>query len=605
MLTERFHRLRRQELTEVFSKQNITKIWRSVVKDQLRKVDILDIYDYYDFNYHIDSRALLIRNNIINGTYEASKPLIYKIEKKLGVCRHLVIPQPVDALVLQIITEKISPEILENQPSKNAFYSRDKHNLRKPYEIEEYGQNWKVLWKKMQKQIYKFNDEKELIAVTDLSNYYDSIFIPELRKIITGYVKNNEVLLDMLFKILESISWIPDYLPYVGRGLPTTNLEGIRLLAHSFLFELDNILKETSNDNFIRWMDDITIGVDTKVEAIEILSSSSDVLKSRGLALNLSKTNIYSSKDAEFHFLIDENAYLDNIDFDKYLENGINKITNELNTRFNRHLKNNRNAKYFEKISKRYITAFSKLNSKKILNKVPKLFSENPGIRQNLLYYLSSLGYNERTSEIVLKVLDELKLYDDISLFNICKLITEWNIPTNENGINFIKKIDSIITIFSSKRKNPFDFYCLLWIKSKYSHPEDLFVFIGRYENLWKSHPFLRRQVTSIMARLLLYKEDSIRKELSMQIATAEPQVVSVATSILYFKDSTSIEGKVKMYLFPKSKQETYSLQKFLVLCSFLNSETYRTDADIQNKVREYITDHHYKKWIELQFNIK
>lgn len=605
MLTERFHKLRKQELADVFSKQNIAKVWRQIVKDQLRRVDILDIYDYYDFNYNIDSRALLIRSNIFNGTYEASKPLIYRIEKKHGVCRHLVIPQPIDALILQIITEKISAEILENQPSENAFYSQDKHNLRKPHEIEEYGQNWRGLWKKMQKQIYKFNDEKELIVVTDLSNYYDSIFIPELRKIITGYVKNNEVLLDILFKLLESISWLPDYLPYVGRGLPTTNLEGVRLLAHSFLFELDKILKETSNDSFIRWMDDIVIGVNTRVEAIETLSSSSDVLKSRGLALNLSKTNIYSAKEAEFHFLIDENAYLDKIDFDKHIKDGINEISKELNTRFNQHLNKNQSAKYYEKISKRYITAFSKLNSKRILNQVPKLFNENPGIRQNLLYYLSSLGYNKRTSEIVLKILKELKLYDDISLFNICKILTDWNVPISQDGTDFISNIESEIKAFSAKRKSPFDFYCLLWLKSKYSHPEDLFLFIGKYENIWKSHPFLRRQTTSIMARLLLYKEDSVRKMLSLQIATSEPQVVSVATTILSFKNNVTIEGKVKMYLFPKSKPRIYPLQKFLVLCSFLNSEIYRNDPDIQKNIKEYIKDEHYRKWIEFQYNIK
>ena len=122
---------------------------------------------------------------------------------------------------------------------EHSFYSRDKHSVKKPHEINDYGFDWQKLWKEMQKQIYKFQEEKELIVVTDLSNYYDSIFIPELRKIITGYAENNEVILDILFKIIENISWLPDYLPYTGRGLPTTNLEGVRLLAHSLLFELD------------------------------------------------------------------------------------------------------------------------------------------------------------------------------------------------------------------------------------------------------------------------------------------------------------------------------------------------------------------------------
>ncbi len=605
MLTDRFHQLRRKELDEIFSVKNISQIWRKIVRDQLRRVDVLDIYDYYDFNYNINARAKLVRSNLLTGNYEGSKPIIYRIEKKLGVCRHLVIPQPVDALVLQIITDAINEEVLDNQPSQNSFYSRDKHNLRKPHEIDEYGYNWRQLWKKMQKKIYKFNDDKELIVVTDLSNYYDSIYIPELRKIVSGHVKNNEVLLDILFKIIESVSWLPDYLPYVGRGLPTTNLEGVRLLAHSFLFELDSILKDKTNDSFTRWMDDIVVGVETRVEAIETLSSASDVLKSRGLALNLRKTNVYNAKEAEYHFLVEENRYLDSIDFDSHLKNGISKISSELGKRFNSHRKKNQSAKYFEKVSKRYITSFGRLKSSRILKDVPNLFNENPGIRQNLLFYLSVLGFNSRTSEVVLRVLQQLKLYDDISLFNVCKLITDWKVPCNDEGKEFVKHVQVEVTSFSKKRKNPFDFYCLLWLKTKYDHPEDLYNFLVRYEYIWKSESFLRRQATAVMGRLLSFKEDRIREYLNRQISTSESQVVSIATSILGFQNLTATEGKVNMYLFPQKEPNIYPLQKFLVLCTFLNSPAYRTNTFIQERCKEYIKDPFYQKWLDYQFNIR
>ncbi|WP_291964469.1 RNA-directed DNA polymerase [Maribacter sp.] len=605
MLTDRFHQLRKEELDKVFSKSNISKIWRKVVRGQLRNVDILDIYDYYDFNYNIDSRALLLRSDILSGNYSSSKPLIYRVEKKLGICRHLIIPQPTDALILQIITDKISPEILSNQPSKNSFYSRDKHFIKKPHEIDEYGFNWRKLWKKMQKKIFKFSDQKELIIVTDLSNYYDSIFIPELRKLITGYINNNEALLDILFGIIERNSWLPDYLPYTGRGLPTSNLEGIRLMAHSFLFEFDEIIKKKSNNSFTRWMDDVVVAVDTREEAVNVLSSSSDVLKSRGLALNLKKTSIYSAEEAEYHFLIDENKYLDSIDFDYHLEHGIKAISNELVKRFNKHLKSNQSAKYYEKISKRYITSFGKINSKRILKNVASLFNENPGIRQNLLFYLSTLGYSKRTSEVVLEIFDELKLHDDISLFNICRLITDWNIPLTKEGDEFVENAIKKIKSFSMTRKQIFDFYCLLWVKTKYDHPEDLYKFIMDYKGIWNSHPFLRRQVTSIMGRLFLYKEDKVRTFLETQISTAEQQVVSTANNLINLKKLISIEGKVKLYLFPQNKYKTYPLQKFLVLCSFLNSETYRTNKDVIEKIKFHIDDPYYRKWLELQYNVK
>lgn len=81
LTTERFNQIRKQELNNIFSKKNIVSVWRKIVRDQLRRVDIVDIYDYYDFNYNIDDRALILRTKILNGTYEPSQPIIYRIEK--------------------------------------------------------------------------------------------------------------------------------------------------------------------------------------------------------------------------------------------------------------------------------------------------------------------------------------------------------------------------------------------------------------------------------------------------------------------------------------------------------------------------------------------
>ena len=332
-----------------------------------------------------------------------------------------------DALTLQIITETLSKEIIKNQPSKNTFYSRDKHNVFRAHEVDDYGLNIFQLWKKLQKQIYKFNEEKLLLVVTDLSNYYDSIDIEQIKKVITGYIDGNEVLIDLLFKIVEDISWTPDYLPYSNKGLPTTNLEGIRLLAHSFLFEFDSILKGKTNNSFARWMDDVTIGVDSRVEAIETISAASDVLKSRGLALNIAKTHIYTHNEAKVHFQIDENKYLDSIDFqleDKILRKQTIEV---LYKNLKIHLKNT-SPKYWDKITKRYITSFTKFRSTKILKLLLNLYVEFPSLRPNLIVYLEKLNYSYTRSLVVLDICKQTGIYDDISLFQICELVTNWEI---------------------------------------------------------------------------------------------------------------------------------------------------------------------------------
>ena len=229
-----------------------------------------------------------------------------------------------------------------------------------------------------------------------------------------GYVDANEVLVDVLFRVIEEISWKPDYLPYTGKGLPTSTLEAIRLLAHSFLFEIDDVLKQRTNNCFTRWMDDIVIGVDERKEAIEIISSISDMLKSRGLALNLSKTAIYDSKQAHYHFQIDENKYLDSLEGIDKKDKNFSKITTELKKNFKKHFKD-QSPKYWDKIAKRYITAFGKLDSLKLLTEITEIYLSFPGLRPNLLIYLSKIGYKKRTAEKVEKILSQLDVFDDVS----------------------------------------------------------------------------------------------------------------------------------------------------------------------------------------------
>lgn len=603
MQTERFNRLRREKLKKIFQKQEITRVWRKIVKNQLRNLDLKDLYDHYDFNYNIEERAIAIRNEILNGTYKVDQPLIYRIEKKFGVCRHLVIPQPIDAVVLQVLVENIADKILENQPSENVFYSRDKHNVAFPHEVTEYGLTWRQQWKKLQKKIYNFQEEKDIIVVTDLSNYYDSIDLEELRKVFTSYSKIDEVLIDLLFRIIQEIAWKPDYLPYSKRGLPVTNIEGIRLLAHSFLFEVDEVVKQKTKNSFTRWMDDIIIGVNTRKEAIETISSISDMLKTRGLALNLSKTNIYDDNEGYYHFQISANRYIDSIEKTQKTDSNYRKVCSEVHQKFKNHFKDTR-AKYWDKIAKRYITTYSKLNSKSLLNILAEKYINYPGLRSHLLMYLAKIGYSKKTSNVVLKILETIDIFDDLSLYQLCKLVTQWEIPLNNISKEFLKNFDDKIISFSFNRKLPSDFYCVLWFKAKYNHSEDLYRFISKYKNLWQTNTFLRRQVTAILSRLLITNNNEVEKILYNQISSGITNTVTLANQILHFSKSKKLDTKLNFYLFPQKKQSPYPLAKFLVLCSVLNSEKIRVDRNIQSKIKESISDPYYLKWLDSQYNI-
>lgn len=598
MKTERFIQLRQGAIEPHFSKEKLKVTWRQKVKHQLRGAEIRDIFDNYDFNFSIEKRAETIRADILDGGYKALKPLVVKVEKKMGICRHLIIPHPSDALIMQTLSEVIFESIDDWQPSVNAFYSRDRSARKLPHEsLDDYSKDWFSQWKKMQKVILGFKDSKELIISTDVTNYFDSIDLSKLREEILRHVEKKDksgVLVDLLFRIIEDISWRPDYLPYKKLGLPTINLEAVRLLGHTFLFEVDNILKLKTQENFTRWMDDITIGVDSRKEASEILGGIADTLKSSGLALNLAKTQLYSPKEFEYNFLVQSNRYLDQINEKKALDKtDIKALRKSLTV----HL-NDKKPQHWAKVTKRLISIHSKFKVKITEKRITELYIQHPQLRGNVCKYLESLGYSTWSTRIILEILTNLDTKDDIALFYIADLITKWNLPTDSNAEQFVKRVLKHISLLE-----PFHFFCSLWIRAKYDHPDELLRFIIQYENKWKKEPFLRRQVTAVMARV--YKSDTKKVEVLLkdQSKSNDISTVSIANHLLDFIEMTQLDFGVNGYLFPK-KLNFYSLERFLVLCSVLNSDAVRQTRGINEKVNKFINDNHYKKWLSTSYNI-
>lgn len=76
-----------------------------------------------------------------------------------------------------------------------------------------------------------------------------------------------------------------------------------------------------------------------KKEAIETISSVSDMLKTRGLALNLAKTDIYDEEQGFYHFQIEANRYIDSIEKTKKTDADYKKVCSELHKRFKSILK--------------------------------------------------------------------------------------------------------------------------------------------------------------------------------------------------------------------------------------------------------------------------
>src|SRR6185312_11132312 len=96
-------------------------------------------------------------------------------------------------------------------------------------------------------------------------------------------------------------------------GLPQSNLDAPRLLAHTFLFEIDEWLSNQTGIDFARYMDDMDIGVDSPQEGRAVLRDLDLALQTRQIRLNSGKTKILSDAEARRHFKIRENLLLDKL----------------------------------------------------------------------------------------------------------------------------------------------------------------------------------------------------------------------------------------------------------------------------------------------------
>jgi len=114
----------------------------------------------------------------------------------------------------------------------------------------------------------------------------------------------------------------------------------------------------------------------------------------------------------------------------------------------------------------------------------------------------------------------------------------------------------------------------------------------------------LRRQVTAALSRLLYQDSKKVQEIFNIQFASGNLSTITLANQIRSAAEVTELNPKISLYLFNSNMKRPFSLQRFLVLCSFLNSEKLRNNADVKKKVVEYVKDPYYLSWLHVQYNI-
>ena len=205
-------------------------------------------------------------------------------------------------------------------------------------------------------------------------------------------------------------------------------------------------------------MDDINFGVPDRRSANVILGQINDVLKSRGLALNLSKTEVMTSKEAEFHFMFLENLRLSNIQTRARKlksQTAKRKLARKVQGELANHLKNCE-SKNKDKVTKRFLTTLGLLAIPAALIEVKAIYVSQPVLRASVLNYLSKLPFSKPVAKIFLTLLNETDLYDDAARFGLVAAVVDWDVPRDSSGMNLVGQLRKKLEVPNSA----FDWLC-------------------------------------------------------------------------------------------------------------------------------------------------
>jgi len=152
------------------------------------------------------------------------------------------------------------------------------------------------------------------IVDADVSGFFPSINHRLLHQLVAQRTGAEERLINLLFFLLESMTWRPAYSENRHVGLPQENYDASRILAHAFLQPIDTEFQpEIKEGRYARWADDFVIAVPDQQEGRLVLRRLEQALEDRGLFPNSAKSKIVRAQDFAASLYPEWNDFLDKV----------------------------------------------------------------------------------------------------------------------------------------------------------------------------------------------------------------------------------------------------------------------------------------------------
>ena len=575
--------------------------WKEYVHKGLRDQPVADLYDYFDFHRNRQKKFSQLSFQVSSGSYEPRSSQIARLEKKVGLCRPIVIPTPEDAVVMQCITEELLSPALKAQPSENVFFSRS-HST--PQTKLAFGRDyiWFRRYKRFANLRIEISSVHDWLVVTDVANYFDTIIHAFLRNQLAELDGVKEPILDILFRIIPYVSWKPDYLPLSDRGLPQVQFDAPRLLAHVYLYEIDQFIDAQTAGNFVRWVDDISAAVPNEERGHRLVRDLDALMHTRGIRLNSGKTHVLSKHDAFKFFQVSENKLVDALakEANRRIKSGLamSRFNQKCKNRFDKFLRKSKFG-HHDKVVRRYLNLFTITKSDGALKYCIDSFARDPSIREACLTYFLALGPRLAIFNMLNGYLMGGFAIDDISICQSARLLTRWQIQPNSGLEKHVRILGRELAKDTYLRRSPFYLTASIWILGKYGTSQQLLIALRGSRGLWSNSEHLARQVVAVVAR---FRKTSLRSEFygalkGRGFISAEDVILDHRT-LRRMKEP--IPPEVRGYVINGKNKTDFGLARMLIIRTVLDNKiiSVKYRQALSSQVLMYLTDPIFRQMI-------